>query len=68
MAERSWDAVRAAGLRTETLEPLAAWRVTFDGEVPFDLRFEAVGAPMELAPDAPAAKAGGMAGSTRSAA
>jgi hypothetical protein len=58
----SWDTVAAAGLRTETREPLASWRVAFDGEVGFDLVFDATSPPIELAADAPAARAGGMEG------
>jgi len=58
----SWDAVGAAGISTVTREPLGSWRVAFDGAVPFALEFEAAGPPMRLAPDAPAARAGGMEG------
>lgn len=61
--EPSWEAVTAAGLRTRTDTPGVAWTVAFDGdEEAFDLRFEAVSPALELTPDAPAARAGGMAG------
>jgi hypothetical protein len=57
-----WDTVAAAGLTTHTREPLAAWDVAFDGDVPFALSFEALSPPMELEADADAARAGGMQG------
>lgn len=57
-----WDAVAVAGLSTETLEPLRRWRVGFSGDVAFDLTFEALSPAIELAADAPVARAGGMAG------
>jgi len=59
----SWDAVSAAGLDTEVVEPLHAWRLHFAGdEASFDLDLTAVGAIAELEPDHPVARAGGMAG------
>jgi hypothetical protein len=54
--------VTAAGLRTETRVPSASWRLSFDGEIRFDLAFEATSPPLELRADAPAARAGGMEG------
>jgi hypothetical protein len=59
----SWDAVSAAGLDTEVVEPLRAWRLHFAAhEASFDLDLTAVGAIAELDPDHPVARAGGMAG------
>ncbi|MCW2991151.1 MAG: hypothetical protein JWM73_1745 [Solirubrobacterales bacterium] len=58
----AWEQVSAAGLTTETLEPGRRWRVRFDGDVPFDLEFAAVGVPFVLPPESPAAEAGGMEG------
>jgi hypothetical protein len=57
-----WEDVRAAGLRTGTAEPGHRWRVRCDGEVGFELDFEALGAPFVLRGDADAARAGGMEG------
>lgn len=58
-----WEAVRAAGLASEELAPLEAWRLRFEGDgLACDLRFEATAPAVELAPDAPAAQAGGMQG------
>lgn len=64
-AERSWEAIDAAGVKTVVVEPLRAWRVTFaaeDGIDGFDLEFAARSEPAEIEPDAAAAKAGGMQG------
>ena len=59
----SWDAVSAAGLDTEVVEPLRAWRLHFAAdEASFDLDLAAVGAIAELDPEHPVARAGGMAG------
>jgi hypothetical protein len=60
---RSWDAVRAAGLSTEVVEPLRSWRVRLASEeAAFDLAFFATGAIAALSPEEPVAKAGGMQG------
>jgi hypothetical protein len=59
----TWDAVSAAGLDAETVEPLARWRLHFAGDdASFDLELEAAGAVAELDANHPAAQAGGMAG------
>lgn len=59
----SWDAVQAAGLDLETVEPLRAWRASFAGEdAAFDLELEACGSPCALDERDPVAKAGGMLG------
>jgi len=61
----AWEDVAAGGLRTTVDEPLRAWSVTFageDGTSGFTLSFVARSQPAELAADAPAARAGGMAG------
>jgi hypothetical protein len=62
-APRSWDEVSAAGLDTEVVEPLAAWRLRYaDGDASVDLEVSAVGAIAELDPASPVAELGGMAG------
>ena len=60
-AERVEDVV-AAGLSTETLEDDRRWRIAYAGETPLELEFTALAEPFVLAPDAPAARAGGMEG------
>jgi hypothetical protein len=58
-----WDAVAAAGLDTSVAEPLRRWTLHFAGDdASFDLELLALGAPAELDPAQPAAKAGGMTG------
>jgi hypothetical protein len=58
-----WEGVSAAGLDTQVVEPLARWTLSFAGDdAAFDLELEALGAPAELDPGHPAAKAGGMTG------
>lgn len=58
-----WDAVSAAGLDTQVVEPLERWTLSFAGDdAAFDLELAALGAPAELDPGHPAAKAGGMTG------
>jgi len=60
---RSWDEVSAAGIDSEVVEPLRAWRVHFAGdEAAFDLELAALGAIAELDPEHPVARTGGMAG------
>ena len=55
--EADWAALEAAGLRMETLEPLAGWRVAFTAEgAGFDVRLTALTGPIELE------EAGGMQG------
>jgi len=62
-APSSWDDVSAAGLDTETVEPLGAWRLHFAGDdASLDLDLRAVGAIAELDPEGPVARTGGMAG------
>ena len=51
-----------AALSDATTRPLESWRVSFEGDLAFELRFDALGPALELDEDAPAAKAGGMAG------
>ncbi len=59
----SWDEVSAAGLDTEVVEPLRAWRLSFAADdASLDLDLRAVGAIAELAAEHPVARAGGMAG------
>jgi len=60
-----WEAMSPAGIRTEIVEPLAAWRVSFaaqDGAHGFDLELRARSAPAELPAGDPAARLGGMEG------
>jgi hypothetical protein len=62
-APSSWDEVSAAGIDTEVVEPLRAWRLHYaSDEASLDLDLRAVGAIAELDPEHPVAKAGGMAG------
>jgi hypothetical protein len=59
----SWDEVSAAGLDTEVVEPLRAWRLHFaSDETSLDLDLRAIGAVAELDPGHPVARAGGMTG------
>src|SRR4029079_17907385 len=45
-----WAALEAAGVRMETLEPLAGWRVAFHGEgAGFGARLSAMTGPRQLA-------------------
>jgi hypothetical protein len=58
-----WGDVSAAGLDTEIVEPLQAWRLHYAGDdASLDLDLRALGAAAELDDSHPAAKAGGMAG------
>jgi hypothetical protein len=60
-----WGRAEAAGVWTEVVDPLRAWRIHFDdegGEHAFLLDLEAVSAPAELDGDEPAGKLGGMQG------
>jgi hypothetical protein len=62
-APRSWDEVSAAGLDTEVVEPLRAWRLHYaSDEASLDLDLRAVGAIAALDSEHPAARAGGMTG------
>ena len=62
-APRSWDEVSAAGLDTEVVEPLRAWRLHYaSDEASLDLDLRAVGAIAALDPEHPAARAVGMTG------
>jgi hypothetical protein len=60
-----WGRAEAAGVWTEVVDPLRAWRMHFDGEdgqQAFLLDLEAVSAPAVLAGDDAAGKLGGMQG------
>jgi hypothetical protein len=60
-----WEAITPAGIRSEVVEPLASWRVSFtaqDDAHGFELELRARSAPAELAPGDPAAALGGMVG------
>jgi len=59
----AWDEVSAAGLDTEVVEPLRAWRLHYaSDDASLDLDLRALGAIAVLDPDGPVAKTGGMAG------
>jgi hypothetical protein len=64
VASVSADGAGHAGL---TVEDAGAdrWSVRFDGDVPFELEFEAEGAPLVLGADTEVGHAGGMEGSDR---
>jgi hypothetical protein len=65
---RAWEALRVAGLRTESTRPERTWRVVYegDGDGPgFDLAFEASSPPIALDGASPVGRAGGMAGVDR---
>jgi hypothetical protein len=60
-----WGRAEAAGVWTEVVDPLRAWRVHFDdedGRHAFLLDLESVSVPAELDADVPAGKLGGMQG------
>ena len=59
-----WDTVRAGGVSTRVVEPLARWTVDFDGgdEGAFALEVEALGAAAETGADSAAGVASGMEG------
>jgi hypothetical protein len=62
-APRTWDDVSAAGIDTEVIDPLRAWRLQLAAdEASLDLDLRAVGAVAALDPEHPAARAGGMQG------
>lgn len=65
VAEQSWEAVDAAGVRTQVAEPLTRWHVQFDSDDErsgFDLTFEAAAPPAALEAGEAVATAGGMEG------
>jgi hypothetical protein len=59
----TWDDVSAAGIDTEVVEPLRAWRLHYaSDDASLDLDLRARGAIATLDPEHPVARAGGMAG------
>jgi hypothetical protein len=59
----AWSDVSAAGLETEVVEPLRAWRLRYaSDEASLDLDLRALGAIAVLDPEHPAARTGGMTG------
>jgi hypothetical protein len=59
----AWDEVSAAGIDTQVVEPLKAWRLRYaSDDASLDLDLRAHGAVAVLEPDSAVAKAGGMAG------
>jgi hypothetical protein len=62
-APAAWDEISVAGLDTEVVEPLRAWRLHYaDDGTSLDLDLAALGAIAELDPDGAVARMGGMAG------
>jgi hypothetical protein len=61
-AAGDWGGLAVDGLAASVDEPLRRWTVRLEGERGFELAFEALGPPAELAAGEPAARAGGMAG------
>jgi hypothetical protein len=62
-ATGSFEALALEGLSATVQAPLERWTLALDAEAGgFDLTFEALGPPAELAPEEPAARSGGMAG------
>jgi hypothetical protein len=62
-APRAWDDVSVAGIGTEVVEPLGAWRLHYaSDEASLDLDLRAAGGIAALDPEHPAARAGGLSG------
>ena len=62
-SDAGWDSIAVGGLRMTVGEPLREWTVAMDGERHgFELRFQALSPPAEIAGDDAVAQAGGMAG------
>jgi hypothetical protein len=60
-AGADWQGLSVGDVQTTIEEPLAAWRVSLDGDGGgFDLGFEALCAPLELGPDTAVARAAGL--------
>lgn len=60
-----WDSVEAGGVRSTVEEPLRRWTASFvseDGTAGVDLALEALSGPIELDPEGPVARTGGMHG------
>ena len=58
-----WDSIALGGLRMTVDEPLREWTLAMEGERHgFDLRFQALSPPAEIAGEDAVARAGGMAG------
>lgn len=63
LPDGGWERLALPGLATAVDAPLRRWTVTGDGGgATFALGFEAAGPPVALPADAPAARAGGLAG------
>lgn len=61
--EADWSEVEAGDVRATIERPLEAWQVVYDGDDGgFELRFEALGPPVELGGDASAARVTGLEG------
>jgi hypothetical protein len=61
--DADWGSIALAGLRMAVTEPLRDWTVAMESERHgFDLRFQALSPPAEIAGDDAVAEAGGMAG------
>jgi hypothetical protein len=63
LAQADWRSVEAGDVRATVEQPLQSWQVAYDGdEGGFELRFEALSAPADLAHGAVAASAAGLHG------
>jgi hypothetical protein len=63
VGDSGWEALSVGDLSTAIEDPLRSWRVVFDGDGGgFDLRFEALGTPLELDGETAAARAAGLQG------
>jgi len=61
--DAGWDAISLGGLSMTVGEPLREWNVAMEGDQHgFELRFEALSPPAEIAGEDPLPQAGGMAG------
>ncbi len=61
--DTSWESIGLAGLRMAVTEPLRDWTVAMEGERHgFELRFQALSPPAEIADGDAVVEAGGMAG------
>jgi hypothetical protein len=64
-AGSGWGAVEVAGITTDVVEPLRAWKVAYeseDGQHGFNLELQALSAPARLEASLPAGRLGGMEG------
>jgi hypothetical protein len=63
VGDAGWQDLTVGDLSTAIDAPLRSWRVAFDGDGGgFDLRFEALGAPLEVTADSAVGRAAGLEG------